>query len=243
LGMIGLNVCGRGHSPEYEMLRRAVEGVPLFWSGIEAFPQRLKFELLSPRLRQKFRSQTSWDAVRPNYEHFMQTSWETTPVKWMTYADLSLRLPELLLMRVDKMGMGVSLEARVPFLDHKFVELAMSIPESVITRNKESKHILKQAVRGIIPDEIVNRKKQGFGVPVYEWFFSQFGEFAKRELDAFCKQTDFFDHDAVMKQVAMGRGWNAWFLLNFAMWWKEYIDGNGSAGMDQESMVCGPMRS
>ena len=46
----------------------------------------------------------------------------------MTYLDLNLRLPELLLMRIDKMSMGVSLEARVPFLDHKFVELAMSIP-------------------------------------------------------------------------------------------------------------------
>ena len=63
-------------------------------------------------------------------------AWEKTPVKWMTYVDLNLRLPELLLMRLDKMGMGASLETRVPFLDHKFVELAMSIPEQVITGRK-----------------------------------------------------------------------------------------------------------
>ena len=76
---------------------------------------------------------------------------------------------ELLLMRVDKMSMGVSLEGRVPFLDHKFVELAMSIPESVKTRNGNLKHILKKSVRGVIPDELIDRKKQGFGVPLASW--------------------------------------------------------------------------
>ena len=136
----------------------------------------------------------------------MQNAWEKTPVKWMTYLDLNLRLPELLLMRLDKMGMGASLEARVPFLDHKFVELAMSIPEQVITRGNESKHILKKAVRGLIPDDIIDRRKQGFGVPIQEWFFGQFGEFARRELSEFCDKTDFLDRSAVMKLIQSGRG-------------------------------------
>jgi asparagine synthase (glutamine-hydrolysing) len=122
----------------------------------------------------------------------------------------------------------VSLETRVPFLDHRFVELAMSIPEQVITRGKESKHILKKAVRGLIPDEIIDRRKQGFGVPVYEWFFDRFGEFAKRELSAFCEQTDFLDRDAVLRLVRSGRGRDAWFLLNFALWWKEFIGGKST---------------
>ena len=88
-------------------------------------------------------------------------------------------------MRVDKMSMGVSLEARVPFLDHKFVELAMSIPEAVKTRHGKLKYILKKAVRGLIPDELLDRKKQGFGVPVYEWFFDRLGDLARAELNAF----------------------------------------------------------
>ncbi len=120
----------------------------MFWGGVHAFSQREKLDLLSPRLRRRFRNQTSWQAIRPIHERFMQKAWEKTPVKWMTYLDLNLRLPELLLMRLDKMGMGVSLETRVPFLDHKFVELAMSIPEQVITRGNESKHILKKAGQG-----------------------------------------------------------------------------------------------
>src|ERR1700681_868482 len=111
----------------------------------------------------------------------MQKAWEKTPVKWMTYLYLDLRVPELLLMRLDKMGMGVSLETQVPFLGHKFVQRAMSIPEDAVTRGNESKHILKTAVRALIPNEIIDRRKQGFGVPIHDWFFEQFGEFARRE--------------------------------------------------------------
>jgi asparagine synthase (glutamine-hydrolysing) len=225
LGLCGLSALGKSHSAAYELLWRSSEGLPLFWGGVHAFSQQEKLALLSPRLRQRFRDQTSWEAIRPIHQRFMEKAWETTPVKWMTYLDLNLRLPELLLMRLDKMGMGVSLETRVPFLDHKFIELAMSIPEQVITRGKESKHILKKAVRGLIPDEIIDRRKQGFGVPIYDWFFEQFGKFAKRELSAFCEQTDFLNRDAVLRLLRSGRGRDAWFLLNFALWWKEFIAG------------------
>jgi asparagine synthase (glutamine-hydrolysing) len=225
LGLLGLSALGKSHSPAYELLWRATAGFPVFWGGVHAFSQRAKLDLLSSRLRHRFRNQTSWSAIRPIHERFMQKAWERTPVKWMTYLDLNLRLPELLLMRLDKMGMGASLETRVPFLDHKFVELAMSIPESVVTRGNESKHILKKAVRGLIPDEIVDRRKQGFGVPIHEWFLGPTGEFARRELSDFCDKTDFLDRTAVMKLTQSGRGRDAWFLLNFALWWKEFIEG------------------
>jgi asparagine synthase (glutamine-hydrolysing) len=226
LGLHGLSATGKSWSAPYEFLRRGSEGLPIFWSGAEAFTQRAKLDLLSPRLRRQCKGETSWRAIRPIHERFMQKAWEKTPVKWMTYVDLNLRLPELLLMRLDKMGMGASLEARVPFLDHKFVELAMSIPESMVTRGHESKHILKKAVRGTIPDEIVDRRKQGFGVPIREWFAGPFGEFARRELATFCRKTDFLDHAAVTKLLDAGNARDAWFLLNFALWWKEYIEGS-----------------
>jgi asparagine synthase (glutamine-hydrolysing) len=126
-------------------------------------------------------------------------------------------------MRIDKMSMGVSLEGRVPFLDHKFVELVMSIPESLKTKNGVPKYILKKAVRGLIPDELINRKKQGFGVPVYEWFFGRLGEVAQKELNVFCQRTDFLDPIQVQRLIASGSGPQVWYLLNFALWWKEYL--------------------
>jgi asparagine synthase (glutamine-hydrolysing) len=223
LGLVALSALGKSKSPSYELLRRAGVGLPVFWGGVDAFSQRAKLDVLSPRLRRHFKGQTSWNAIRPIHERFMEKAGERTPVKWMTYVDLKLRLPELLLMRLDKMGMGVSLETRVPFLDHKFVELAMSIPEDVITHRNESKHILKKAVRGLIPDEIIDRRKQGFGVPISHWFLGQCGEFARHELSEFCEKTDFLDQPAVMKLIQSGRGGHAWFLLNFALWWKEFI--------------------
>src|SRR5205814_4710864 len=129
--------------------------------------------LISPRLRRQLDGLTSWEALRPIRQRFEERAWERSPLNWMTYLDLNLRLPELLLMRVDKMSMGTSLEARVPFLDHKFVELALSIRESAKIKNGVSKYLLKKAVRGVIPDELIDRPKQGFGVPVQEWFFDQ----------------------------------------------------------------------
>jgi len=134
-----------------------------------------------------------------------------------------MRLPELLLMRVDKMSMGVSLEGRVPFLDHKFVELAMSIPAALKTRNQESKYILKKAVRGLIPDVLIDRKKQGFGVPTREWVLDRLGQQARAELDSFCRETDLLDRAAVEQVFNRGSSGHIWSLLNFAMWWRAYI--------------------
>jgi asparagine synthase (glutamine-hydrolysing) len=223
LGLAGMRAIGKGTSPKYEKLRRGFLNQPIFWSGAEAFTEAEKQRLLSPRLREKLKGLTSWEALKPTYQRFQEKAWEKSPLNWMSYADLNLRLPELLLMRVDKMSMGVSLEGRVPFLDHKFVELAMSIPESLKTKNGISKYILKKAVRGVIPDELIDRPKQGFGVPVYEWLYDKLGSRMREELESFCSQTDFLDRDEVMRCFDKGHAPQIWYLFNFALWWRTYI--------------------
>lgn len=154
----------------------------------------------------------------------MDKAWEKSHLNWMTYADLNHRLPELLLMRVDKMSMGVSLECRVPFLDHKFVELAMSIPQSKKTEDNVSKTVLKKAVRGIIPDELIDRKKQGFGVPVYDWFKGRLGTEMKEKTLHFAGETGLLDADYVgglfEKQEYASQ---LWYLFNLSLWWETYI--------------------
>ncbi len=225
LGLASLSFAERGRRASYrrqfscEVLRRALSNRPVFWGGAEVFSDSQKRQLLSPRLRKRFAELSSWEALRPIRQRFEEKSWEPSPLNWMTYLDLNLRLPELLLMRVDKMSMAVSLEARVPFLDHKFVELAMSIPEAVKTKNGVLKYILKKAVRGVIPDELIDRKKQGFGVPVYEWYHTKFGEHLVKETKDFCLNTDLFQFEGVLPFLKK-RGWA---LLNLALWWKQYI--------------------
>ena len=197
LGLQGLQWIGQGETFHYERLRRGLQKQPVFWGGAEAFPEALKQRLLSPRLRRKFQGRTSWEAIRPIHERFKSHAWEQGPLQWMSYLDLNFRLPELLLMRVDKMSMGASLEARVPFLDHEFVQLAMSIPEAAKTRGGVVKTLLKQAVRGVIPDAIIDRPKQGFGVPVHEWMQDRLGTLMQETLMDFCDRTDILERSAV----------------------------------------------
>ena len=243
LGLAGLNFAERGRKASYdrqfscEVLRRALLNRPVFWGGAEVFSDSQKQQLLSPRLRKRFAGLSSWEALRPIRQRFEEKAWEPSPLNWMSYLDLNLRLPELLLMRVDKMSMAVSLEARVPFLDHKFVELAMSIPEEIKTKSGVLKYILKKAVRGVIPDELIDRKKQGFAVPVYEWYHAKFGEYVSKEMKDFCENTDLFQFEGTLPFLKR-RGWA---LLNVALWWKQYI-GSGSTP-PQPFLAPAPLRS
>ena len=223
LGLGLLRAIGHGRRTYTEFLRRGSVGQPVFWGGAEAFTEAEKQALLSPRLRKKFAGRTSWEALAPIHERFRTKAWDTDPLAWMTYLDLNLRLPELLLMRVDKMSMGVSLEARVPFLDHKFVTYVMSLSSRAKLRDGGLKPLLKRAVRGIIPDAIIDRPKQGFAIPMTEWAGGGLGREMEQVLRKFCAETDFFDSDYVERLLREGRGAQCWYLTNFALWWNHYI--------------------
>lgn len=219
----GMEIIGLKQTVSYEFLRRAAARQPVFWGGVDAFTQSQKQKILSSRLRSRFTDLTSWQPLQPIHQRFEEKAWEKSPLLWMSYLDLNLRLPELLLMRVDKMSMAVGLETRVPYLDHKFVELAMSIPESIKTKNGSLKYILKKAVRGIIPDELIDRKKQGFNVPLYEWFGERLGEITEKELKNFCQDTDLFDPQGIKQLFRQKSRHQLWYLFNFVLWWKKFI--------------------
>jgi asparagine synthase (glutamine-hydrolysing) len=214
-------------SAKVEFLRRDILGQPIFWSGAEHPSDAVTMKIVSKRLKYKFRNYSSWDAIKPHYENFKKKAADQSFLNWMSYIDLKLRLPELLLMRVDKMSMGASVETRVPFLDHKLVEFSMSIPVEYKLKSKESKSILKKAVRGFIPDELIDRKKQGFGIPVNEWLNEKLGEKIKSDTLAFLDKTDFFDKIAIMK-VLEKRDSFSWLIYNFILWYNEYIDESSS---------------
>jgi asparagine synthase (glutamine-hydrolysing) len=222
MGLAGLSLLNRKNTYYYEWLNRGTNDLPVFWGGAEAFTHEQKLKLLSPRLRKQFAGYSSWEAIKPIRKRFEEKAWDKSHLNWMSYLDLNFRLPELLLMRVDKMSMGVSLEARVPFLDHKFVEMSMSIPESLKTKNETLKYILKKSVRGLIPDELIDRKKQGFGVPVYDWLYGELGDTIHSELEEFCKQTDFFDWKELNNNT-MKNSVQLWYLFNFSRWWRNFI--------------------
>ncbi len=220
------------NSIRYEFVRRATAGEELFWGGAEAFGEARKNRLIGEGLRRRLGGLSSWDAIRPYRQRFEQRSQAVEGggdyVNWMAYLDLRLRLPELLLMRVDKMSMATSVEARVPFLDHEFVGLAMSAPERYKVDGRTTKSLFKHAVRGLIPDQIIDRPKQGFSVPVAEWLQTRLGNVIQRKLTDFAARTDYFDPAAVQKMIAAS-DYLTWYLLNFALWHEMWIEGGGPA--------------
>lgn len=224
LGLHALGAAGKEHTIYYEWLRRGAMGQPVFWGSTDYFSDAYKKQLMSQRMCDQFSDVTTWEALSPLRERFMEKDREKSDMNWMTFLDLQQRLPELLLMRVDKMSMGVSLETRVPFLDHKFVELAMSIPSKLKYQNGVLKYMLKKAVRGIIPDELIDRPKQGFGVPVTEWFFDRLGDSAKKEIYHLCDETDLFNKKQINEMLETYRIAELWNVYNFAMWWKEFME-------------------
>src|SRR6185312_13475649 len=87
----------------------------------------------------------------------------------MLTVDAETQLPDDLLLLTDKMSMAVSLECRVPLLDHELVELAARIPEDIKIRGGRLKHVLKAALADVLPPDILERKKRGFGTPMGAW--------------------------------------------------------------------------
>lgn len=107
-------------------------------------------------------------AVYGNYLRYWNARPEASPLARMLYADQKTYLVELL-MKQDQMSMATSIESRVPFLDHTFVEFAMHIPDRLKIHGGEQKYILKKAVEDLLPRDIVYRKKMGFPTPIRQW--------------------------------------------------------------------------
>lgn len=223
LGGATLKTMGKDESAYYEWLRRGTSREPVFWGGAEGFRPTGLQRLMSAELRETSGSRTGWDTIGPLWRDFQARSRDTAPLQWMTYLDLQLRLPELLLMRVDKMSMGVSLEARVPFLDHRLVEFAFGIPAAEKTRGGVLKGLLKEAVRGLIPDSVIDRPKQGFGVPTQEWLVNDLRDLTRDAVGTFVRATDLVDAKHVESLFTRGRTNELWTLLNVALWWSRYI--------------------
>ncbi len=150
----------------------------------------------------------------------------------LLYLDSKTYLPGDILVKVDRMSMANSLETRAPLLDHKLIEFVQTIPASLKLRGFDTKYILKQAVAGIIPEEIIHRKKQGFDVPIKQWFNNQLREMLDDTLnDRQTRGRGYFNQravQAILDEHRRGRRDNArhlWGLLMFELWHRAFIDG------------------
>jgi asparagine synthase (glutamine-hydrolysing) len=149
----------------------------------------------------------------------------------MSRADLQTYLVELL-MKQDQMSMAASIESRVPYLDHEFVEQAASLPSGLKLRGFRTKAVLREALRDLVPREILTRRKMGFPVPVGRWFRERFpaivDEFA---LSPRALRRGLLDPAAVRRLADEHRagvaehGDRLWLLVNLEIWQRVFIDG------------------
>lgn len=150
----------------------------------------------------------------------------------MQYMDLKCYLPEDLLMKVDKMSMAVSLEARVPYLDKDVVEFVARLPPQMKFKEGTHKYILKKLAAVFLPDEISLRVKRGFDVPVSQWLRGELKDFVWEYLSKRNIERDGFFNSAWVTKMLEGHisgrhdyGAQIWAILVFSLWKKIFIDG------------------
>lgn len=208
------------HSRPAEIARRIASGQQLFWGGGLDFTSVAKQDLIGPC------SDDTYDAVvRPIHREFLQNGNPSDLTSWMSYIDLRFRLPQLMLPRMDKMGMAFSIEGRVPFLDHRIIEFVFGLPPEWrgMTGN-ESKPMLKQVAKKYLPDDFVYQKKQGFQAPVREWKDKKFGSVYLPFLEKFSQRTDVFNAKAVADLASQKNDRLYFSLVNFMLWYVIFID-------------------
>jgi asparagine synthase (glutamine-hydrolysing) len=150
----------------------------------------------------------------------------------MLAVDAETMLPDDLLMLTDKMSMATSLECRVPLLDHELVELAARMPEDVKVRGGRLKHAMKEAVSGLLPRDILERKKRGFGTPMGAWLKEELAPLVRSVLsETAIKSRGLFHFPAVQELVASHEanridGTDRLLtLINLEIWSRLYLDG------------------
>lgn len=218
-----------------ELLRRLGADEPLFWGGVVVYDEAFKPRVLSDEMRAHMNGLSSLQVVETYLKHIEQTRPNSDFLARMTYLELKLRLPELLLMRVDKITMATSVEARVPFLDHHLVEYAMGLPRELKVKGVVGKHILKQALEEILPHHLLYEKKRGFGAPVREWFREGLGGwFDEHLLNSTMRRRSLLNYDFIGRMLSEHRnkskdwGFHLWALLNLSLWYERWIDSPGS---------------
>ena len=154
-----------------------------------------------------------------------------SPVDRMLYVDSKLWLVDYLLLRGDKLTMANSLEARVPLLDHKLVEFAARLPSHLKLNGSNRKYLLKQVARKLLPAEIIDRKKQGFPIPIERWLRNEAAGMMQDLLSTrTVEQRGFFDVNFVNRRIKehlsgfADHATELWGLMSFEMWMRQFVD-------------------
>jgi asparagine synthase (glutamine-hydrolysing) len=203
----------------------------LHWVGI--FPPSLIGELLTDDI--------VIDPVVHFQSHF-SPAYDGDLIAQLLAVNMTTYLPGDLLVKTDRMTMANSLEARCPFLDHKLLEFSCAIPANLKLKGMTTKYILKRALQGIVPQQIIDRKKHGFGVPVGRWFRSSLNGYLHETLLSGAALARGYFHEATLRRLVAehesgkrDHGHRLWSLLTLEIWHRMFIDQEKSSWQSETS--------
>lgn len=209
----------------------------IYFDNFAVFSRSLQNQLLTAETRER---------VEPNPYRVMHSllaeTDATSLLDQLLYADIKTYLHELL-MKQDQMSMAASIESRVPFLDHKLVEFSVVLPERMKLRGATTKYILRESMKGLLPEAILSRPKMGFPVPIGSWFREGFrhviDEYVLSERAA---NRGIFEPAFVRSLVKRHQeggedhSERLWALVNFEIWQRQFFDGEAVSGLKDSQL-------
>lgn len=202
----------------------SLSGKERYFDAGTLFHLEQKMQMFHPDVLDMFAGHDPWQHERnhfPDDGHWLSA---------LQNLDLQSYLPLDILTKVDRMSMACSLEARVPLLDHKVVEFAGTIPPELKLKGKTTKYIFKQAMRGLLPDQVIDRPKRGFAIPLGRWFRGQLAPFVRDLLlSGESKSRGVFNAAYIEKLLKLHeRGQELdlqlWTLISFELWCRIFLD-------------------
>jgi asparagine synthase (glutamine-hydrolysing) len=198
-----------------------------YLDDIGFFQRDEKASLLTGDVQRRLPATDAEDRMAERFGRLSALPWHAQ----MMHFDFETYLPEDILTKVDRTSMAHSIESRVPLLDNAVVEYAARLPASMKIRNGRRKHILKEAAATLLPPAILQRRKQGFGVPLGVWFRGGLRElFADVLLSPRARQRGYFERpfvDRLVREHVAGRRDHTlrlWALVVFELWHRQYLD-------------------
>lgn len=195
-----------------------------YFRSVSACRPSLKAQLLHRDVTKQLGGYDTLDLFR----HYYQKAGAPDSLSRIQYVDIKTYLTDDILVKVDRASMANSLEVRAPILDHRFMELAATIPSEMKLRGRLGKYIFKKSLEGRLPSDILYREKMGFAVPLASWLR---GNLKSMAADVLFRQRD----DGLLNPSVVGRLWNEhqrglrdrstelWALLMFCMWQRTFV--------------------
>ena len=197
----------------------------IYFDNFAVFPAPMQQHMFTRETNDRIRSIDPYVELRK----LLERTKDLSLLEGLLYADIKTYLHELL-MKQDQMSMATSIESRVPFLDHKLVEFTAKMPDTMKLRGGTTKYVLREAMKGVLPERILTRSKMGFPVPIGTWFRGQFRSvveeyvLSERALSRGIFAPEFVRNIVSLHQSGEDHSERLWSLVNFEMWLRRFFD-------------------